>query len=153
VSLANPTNRRRSERVMLQIPVTVMAETPDRVHVREETQTLVVNAHGGLMKLKAELHVGQPLLLMNPQTGVREGCRVVRIDQPAAEYFAVAFEFDHPSPKFWPVVFPPADWGVPKKYPGGKTLPCSNPQKAAAQLSCACRVKSGRGNLPTGELS
>jgi hypothetical protein len=115
VSLASPANRRRSERVMLQIPVTVMAETPERMHVREETQTLVVNAHGGLMKLKAELHVGQPLLLVNPQTGAREGCRVVRVDQPAAEYFAVAFEFDHPSPKFWPVVFPPADWGVPKK--------------------------------------
>ena len=108
-------NRRRSERVMLQIPVTVMAETPARVHVREDTQTLVVNAHGGLMKLKAELHIGQPMLLLNPQTGAKEGCRVVRIDQPSPDYFAVAFEFDHPAPKFWPVVFPPADWNLSKK--------------------------------------
>jgi hypothetical protein len=38
----------------------------------------------------------------------------VRIDQPSADYFAVAFEFDRPSPKFWPVTFPPADWELPK---------------------------------------
>jgi hypothetical protein len=107
-------NRRRSERVMLQIPVTVLAETPERVQVQEDTQTLVVNAHGGLMKLKMELLLGQPLILVNPQTGVEQGCRVVRIDQPSPDYFAVAFEFDRPAPKFWPVTFPPADWEVPK---------------------------------------
>src|SRR4029077_1642581 len=45
---ANPQNRRRSERVMLQVAVTVLAETPEHEQVREETQTLVVNAHGGL---------------------------------------------------------------------------------------------------------
>jgi hypothetical protein len=38
----------------------------------------------------------------------------VRIDQPSADYFAVAFEFDQPAPKFWPVTFPPKDWGVPE---------------------------------------
>ncbi|MGB7281042.1 MAG: hypothetical protein WBE13_02175 [Candidatus Acidiferrum sp.] len=107
-------NRRRSERVMLQIPVTVLADTPERVPVQEDTQTLVVNAHGGLMKLKMELLLGQPIILVNPQTGVEQGCRVVRIDQPSPDYFAVAFEFDRPAPKFWPVTFPPADWEVPK---------------------------------------
>jgi hypothetical protein len=25
----------------------------------------------------------------------------------------VAFEFDQPAPKFWPVTFPPVDWGLP----------------------------------------
>ena len=111
---SDPSNRRRSERVVLQIPVTVLAETPDRVHVEEQTQTLVVNAHGGLMKLAAELLVGQPIILVNPQSGLEQSCRVVRIDQPSPDYFAVAFEFDRPSPKFWPITFPPADWEVPK---------------------------------------
>jgi hypothetical protein len=99
---------------MLQIPVRVLAKTPERVQVEEDTHTLVVNAHGGLMKLKAELHVGQPIVLVSPQTGLQQGCRVVRVDQPAADYFAVAFEFDEPTPKFWPVTFPPKDWGVPQ---------------------------------------
>ncbi|MHB8503124.1 MAG: PilZ domain-containing protein [Candidatus Acidiferrales bacterium] len=111
---SDPSNRRRSERVVLQIPVTVLAETPDRVHVEEQTHTLVVNAHGGLMKLAAELLVGQPIILVNPQSGLEQSCRVVRIDQPSPDYFAVAFEFDRPSPKFWPITFPPADWEVPK---------------------------------------
>ena len=93
-------NRRRSERVMLQIPVKVLAETPDSVHVEENTHTLVVNAHGGLMRLKAELLVGQPFILVNPQSGIEQSCRVVRVDQPSADYFAVAFEFDFPAPKF-----------------------------------------------------
>ena len=105
-------DRRRSERVMLQMPVTVLAETPERVQVQEETQTLVVNAHGGLLKLKMELLAGQPLILVNKQNGMKQGCRVVRIEQPSPDYFAVAFEFDRPAPKFWPVVFPPADWGL-----------------------------------------
>ena len=111
---SDPSNRRRSERVMLQIPVKVLAETADRAQVEEDTHTLVVNAHGGLLKLKAELLVGQPIVLVNPQTGMEQSCRVVRIDQAGSGSFAVAFEFDRPSPKFWPVVFPPTDWGVPK---------------------------------------
>ena len=111
---SDPINRRRSERVMLQIPVKVLAETSDRVQVEEETHTLVVNAHGGLLKLKAELLVGQPIVLVNPQSGMEQSCRVVRIDQAGSGSFAVAFEFDQPAPKFWPIVFPPTDWGVPK---------------------------------------
>ena len=111
---SDPSNRRRSERVMLQIPVKVLAETADRAQVEEDTHTLVVNAHGGLLRLKAELLVGQPVVLVNPQSGMEQSCRVVRIDQAGSGSFAVAFEFDRPSPKFWPVVFPPTDWGVPK---------------------------------------
>jgi hypothetical protein len=114
VSSSDPANRRRSERVMLQIPVTVLAETADRVQVRENTHTLVVNAHGGLVKLKMDLLAGQPITLVNPQTGVEESGHVVRIDEPSPDYFAVAFEFERPSPKFWPVVFPPKDWENPK---------------------------------------
>jgi hypothetical protein len=114
VPSSDPANRRRSERVMLQIPVTVLAETADRVQVRENTHTLVVNAHGGLVKLKMDLLAGQPITLVNPQTGVEESGHVVRIDEPSPDYFAVAFEFERPSPKFWPVVFPPKDWENPK---------------------------------------
>ncbi|HKT46410.1 MAG TPA: PilZ domain-containing protein [Candidatus Acidoferrales bacterium] len=113
-SPSQPTNRRRSERVILQIPVTVRAESRSRVPIKEETHTLVVNAHGGLLKMKAELPVGHPLILINPLSKKQEAARVVRIEQPHPEYFAVAFEFERPAPGFWPVVFPPADWGLGK---------------------------------------
>jgi hypothetical protein len=111
----DPANRRRSERVMLQMAVTVLTETPEGEQVREDTQTLVVNAHGGLLKLKTEVQVGQPLILVNPKNKMEQGCRVVRTEQPSPDYFAVAFEFNHPAPGFWPVVFPPADWDAERQ--------------------------------------
>ncbi len=114
-SPSDPINRRRSERVMLQMKVTVIAEDVQRKPRQEEALTLVVNAHGGLLKMKMDLHVGQPMRLVNPQNGVEQDCRVVRVDDTSPDFFSVAFEFDQPNPKFWPVVFPPADWDVPRE--------------------------------------
>ncbi len=109
---SNPVNRRRSERVMLRMKILVDAENIERKRQQEEAMTQVVNAHGGLMRMRMELHVGQPILLVNPQNKVEQRCRVVRIDDIADGDFAVAFEFDKPNPKFWPVVFPPQDWNA-----------------------------------------
>jgi PilZ domain len=108
---SNPADRRRSERVMLQIPVVVEVKTRDGKDVREETQTMVVNAHGGLLKLKLEVKTGQPILLINERAKIQQGCHVVRVETSEAGNSAVAFEFDQPTPQFWPIVFPPADWG------------------------------------------
>ena len=108
----NPANRRRSERVMLQVPVVVQVRTRDGKELREETQTVVVNAHGGLLKLRIEVKAGQPILLINEKSKVQQGCRVVRVETSEAGHSAVAFEFDQPAPNFWPIVFPPADWGT-----------------------------------------
>jgi hypothetical protein len=110
---SNPVNRRRSERVMLRMRVLVIAEDTERKRQQAEGFTQVVNAHGGLMKFPNYLHVGQPLQLVNPQTRVEQGCRVVRIEDTPAGDYSVAFEFDHPNPKFWPVTFPPEDWNAP----------------------------------------
>jgi hypothetical protein len=112
VTAPNPANRRRSERVVLQVPVVVQARTRDGEEVREETQTVAVNAHGGLLKLRMEVKAGQPVLLLNERSKMRQGCRVVRVETSEAGHSAVAFEFDQPAPQFWPIVFPPADWAV-----------------------------------------
>jgi hypothetical protein len=100
--------------VKLRIPVTVVAETPEGKQESEETHTLVVNAHGGLLILKIEVVVGQPVILINPVTKAEESARIVRVDNPPGGHTAVAFEFDRPAPQFWPVVFPPEDWVVPQ---------------------------------------
>jgi hypothetical protein len=113
-SPSDPKNRRRSERVMLQMKVTVVAEDIEHQPRLEEALTLVVNAHGGLLKMKMDVHVGQPMRLLNPQNRVEQDCRVVRVDDTSTEFFSVAFEFDQPNPKFWPVVFPPPDWDAPR---------------------------------------
>ena len=110
----NPINRRRSERVVLQMKITVIAEDVQHNSRQEEALTQVVNAHGGLLKMKMDVHVGQPMLLVNLKNGEEQNCRVVRVDDTATKYFSVAFEFDAPNPKFWPVVFPPSDWAAPR---------------------------------------
>jgi hypothetical protein len=106
-------NRRRSERVMLRMSLHVFAEDEERRQIQEQAFSQVVNAHGGLLRMKSHLHVGQPFLLTNPKNGMEMSCRVVRSEDADAELYNIAFEFDHPAPNFWPVVFPPADWQVP----------------------------------------
>jgi hypothetical protein len=107
---SNPVNRRRSERVILQMRITVIADDIQRNSRQEEALTQIVNAHGGLLKMKMDVKVGQPMRLANPQNKIEQNCRVVRVEDSSPEYFSVAFEFDKPNPKFWPVVFPPSDW-------------------------------------------
>ena len=122
-TVPNPANRRRSERVMLRMRITVLAEDNKRNRQQLEGLTQVVNAHGGLMRMQMELHVGQPMLLVNPQKKVEQSSRVVRVEDTADGDFTVAFEFDKPNPKFWPVVFPPEDWHAPAPDPTQKTAP------------------------------
>ena len=112
--LGDRSNReqRRSERVKLSIPVIVLAETREREQVQEETVTSVVNAHGGLFKLKMEVLVGQPIVVVNPLTNKEESCRVVRVDELPSGGFGVAFAFDTPAPDFWPLTTPPLDWNL-----------------------------------------
>ena len=98
---------------MLQMKVTVIAEDVEHKLREEEALTLIVNAHGGLLKMKMDVHVGQPMRVVNTKNSVEQSCRVVRVEDTSPEYFSVAFEFDAPNPRFWPVVFPPSDWETP----------------------------------------
>jgi hypothetical protein len=106
----SPQNRRRSERVLLCLSVLILAEDEDRKQIQEEAETQVVNAHGGLLRVRNHLHVGQSFLLNNPQNAKEMSCRVVRTQEDGLHFFKVAFEFDRPAGDFWPVVFPPSDW-------------------------------------------
>jgi hypothetical protein len=95
---------------MLRMNVIVETETAQREKQREQTHTLVVNAHGGLLKLDMEVLTGQPMLLISQKSGMHARAHVVRVENPPGGYTAVAFEFDEPMPKFWPISFPPTDW-------------------------------------------
>jgi hypothetical protein len=103
---------RRSERVKLSVPVLVMTETLEHEPAQDVAQTIAVNAHGGLFKLKMEVLVGQPMTLVNMQSSLEQHCRVVRVEHLPAAEFGVAFEFDNPAPEFWSVRLPPADWNA-----------------------------------------
>ena len=95
---------------MLQMKISVIAEDIQRKPRQEEALTLVVNAHGGWRKMTMDVTGGQPMRLVNPHNNFEQNCRVVRVEESSPEYFSVAFEFDETNARFWPVIFPPADW-------------------------------------------
>lgn len=78
-SVSNPKDRRPSERVVLRMRITVIAEDTERKRQQFEAMTQVVNAHGGLMRTPTELYVGQSMLLENPQNTAEQACRPMAI--------------------------------------------------------------------------
>jgi PilZ domain len=109
-NLANINERRRSQRVLLRIPIAVIAPGADKNVVREQTHTLVVNAHGALISLALPVHVGQLVILQNPETDEEQPCRIIRANPAAGGASEVGIEFLKPAPNFWRVAFPPEDW-------------------------------------------
>jgi hypothetical protein len=83
---------------------------PDGKRINIEAQSLVVNAHGGLLDVGMEMVAGQQIRLSNSKTEIITTGRVVRVEASQMGRFSVAFEFESPAPHFWPVSFPPADW-------------------------------------------
>jgi hypothetical protein len=106
--------QRRSQRLLLDVPLVVRGESAENQPFREETYTLVVSAHGALVVLAAKVAVGQKLLVMNPRTWEEREGKVAFFGSTHAGLTKVAIEFSQPSPEFWPVGSPPHDW---------KTLP------------------------------
>ena len=79
--------------------------------VRIDAFTLMVNAHGGLLDLGLPLPVGQKLSIIHPGSGAQKHSKIVGIRRSQdSSGFLLAFEFDCPTPNFWPVEFPPEDW-------------------------------------------
>jgi hypothetical protein len=112
LGLGTTRQKRRSERVKWSVPVLVMTETLEHKPAQEVTQTIAVNAHGGLFKLKMEVLAGQPMVLVNMQTNLEKRCRVVLVKHLPAAEIGVAFEFAIPAPEFWSMKLPPADWNA-----------------------------------------
>jgi hypothetical protein len=85
---------------------------PDGKRINIEAQTLMVNAHGGLLDVGMEMIRGQQIRLSNLKTEIVTTGRIVRMEGPEEGHYSVAFEFESPAPHFWPVSFPPADWSL-----------------------------------------
>jgi hypothetical protein len=97
---------RRSERVMLQIPLQMSARLPDGQLISIEVRTQIVNAHGGLLSMGIGLEPGQRISLDNNRSEPVTAT-VLRVDKADIGRFSAAFEFEFPVTNFWPVTFPP----------------------------------------------
>jgi hypothetical protein len=99
-------NRRRSQRVPLQVVVAIRANMPDGRCVQVQAFTSVVNAHGGLLESPMELATDQKIVLINPHSKNEVCCRVVQVEGPTSALYEVAFEFEEGSERFWPINLP-----------------------------------------------
>lgn len=103
-------SQRRSSRVFTRIPVSATGRNVLGKKFRENSQTIVINAHGGLLYLQEELQVGAEVVLINPVTEEEQECRVVYLGDTSEKGTRVGVEFLSPSPHFWGVEFAPQDW-------------------------------------------
>lgn len=101
-------DRRRSQRVMIRIPV--------NLHLPGQSPapafTVAVNDHGTMVLFPKAIALDTHLIVENANTGERQGCRVVRHPQVTNEGALLPLEFDHAAPGFWNIVFPPDDTKV-----------------------------------------
>jgi hypothetical protein len=103
-------NRRRSQRVLMTVPVRVSGQSGAVLPFEEETHTRAISAHGALILVSTQVYRGQRLILSNVQTRAALECIVAHIDRRQGEHPHVGVEFMLPNPMFWHVAFPPKDW-------------------------------------------
>jgi len=110
---ANFDKVRRSTRVFMRVRVVAAGKDSDGRRFREACETILINAHGGLLCLDQTLRMDAMLVLTNPFTQEEQECRVVFLGDVTNNGQRVGVEFLTPSPHFWGVDFVPADWPAP----------------------------------------
>lgn len=111
------TTRRRSQRLFLRVPVVIQANELNHPPFREETHTVVLNAHGTLVEMSVALETGRTVSLRNVKTAEQIECTVKLVTNTEHGKFNVALEFKKPNAGFWQVSFPPEDWSPHDKDP------------------------------------
>jgi hypothetical protein len=101
---------RRSTRVFMRVRVVVAGKNSDSRRFREACETIVINAHGGLLYLNQPLAMDAMLVLTNPFTQEEQESRVVFLGEATDKGQRVGVEFLTPAPHFWGVDFVPSDW-------------------------------------------
>jgi len=99
------TASRRSQRVFHKVRLQAQGRSHDGRKFREICETLVVNAHGGLLMLHHEVDSSEMLVLVNPLTQEEQECRIVFLGENGERGQRVGVEFLTPAPHFWGIDF------------------------------------------------
>lgn len=99
--------RRRSQRVLLVVPVQVVWKSDDGVEVKENAETEVVSAHGALLRMKAPITLAREVQIIRASQRLSASARVVGMYPARADGLVrVAVELGVPSETFWGVTIP-----------------------------------------------
>ncbi|HWZ96470.1 MAG TPA: hypothetical protein VN025_01785 [Candidatus Dormibacteraeota bacterium] len=97
-----PKKRPRSgPRLAVHVPIVVYGFGSSNGSFQEETETVLVNAGGALVLLKARLSVGDTVTLIDKITGTEKQVRVAYVDKYTERESRVGLAFQQPLPGFW----------------------------------------------------
>jgi hypothetical protein len=99
-------DRRRTQRVMVHIPLTLRLAN----QVTVEARTVSVNDHGAMLLCPRAIPAETRLELQNKRTLETQNCRVVRGPIESTDGYLVPVEFLAAATNFWGISFPPVNW-------------------------------------------
>jgi len=104
----NPREKRRSERVLIRVPIEVRGEGIDGSPFAGPGHTATVNRYGALVLLTARLKPDSQLTLINKFSQDTETFRVVwSAEKPSEGGYESGIEALAPRDDFWGIRFPP----------------------------------------------
>lgn len=104
--------RRRSQRVVLDVPLLVRGKNEDRPGFEADALTLIVNAHGALVIFEAKVALGQKVIMTNISSGDELEGAIAFVAPAYDGLVRVGIQFSRPAPRFWSLSSPPSDWGL-----------------------------------------
>lgn len=102
------TERRRTVRVSLRLPLAIRGQYPSGEHFSMKAYTLSISADGALLVVDGQLAAGQTFVLTNEVTTQSVECRVASARQGRDGKHCVGIGFVEPGANFWHMVFPKA---------------------------------------------
>ncbi len=111
-------SQRRSQRIVERVPVLVCGFLGYKLPFEEETETLVINAHGALVLLATRVIADQELVLKHQQTHEDQRCIVAYLGPEQGGKIQVGLKFTHPNPNFRLIASPPEDWNSSLPHAG-----------------------------------
>jgi PilZ domain len=133
--------RRRSQRVVMQVPIRVRGEDAGGRAFDEETETLAINSHGAFILLQGRVSRGAQITLKHNRTGEEQECRVLHVGPLRGNKAEIGLEFSSPRAHFWRVYFPPEDW-TPKSLEARKPVIPRNEKEKSSVPSAGLPEKS-----------
>jgi hypothetical protein len=101
--------RRRSQRVIIRVPVTLEVILQGE-KFKVSAHTVAVNVHGAMVLCPRMLEAGTKLELVNDRSRERAAARITRAPRESVEGYLIPIEFTTPCPSFWQISFPPENW-------------------------------------------
>jgi hypothetical protein len=119
--------RRRSQRVLMQVGVTIRGTDAQGDSFQEDTQTLAISAHGALVLLHKKVLSGSLVQMKNHRTEEEQECHVAFLGPFRSGKAEIGLEFSAPHPVFWRIAFPPDDWTP--KHPEARAISSHRTEK------------------------